>query len=199
MSAHIDWMTPVRAHVVASRVVNGELISVPIELDNVGPWLVTIDGPHHEIHEGESFYYHDVVTLGSNGTQDYLITVPAGVYPHWGYSIEGIYGVTIEMFEGADRDGTALQTVFGRNRAHSNIPDMTVHKGDSGGTTDGTRIVWKKSGSGAAQGRISGASNDYRERILAPATKYVFRVTSHAASNDVSIEFDWYEEHAPSL
>ena len=182
---------------VRDPLVNRELID--LEADIVGPWLVTIDLPHHQIHEGESWSFTEVITLGSAAVQDYLITIPAGVYPHFGYAIEASFGITVELFEGTNKTQSASALVMqNRNRSKqlTVTPLATIHKGTNAGTTDGTRILHKKSGTGTTQGKAAGQSADARERILNAATSYLFRITSAAASNDVSVEFDWYEEGA---
>jgi hypothetical protein len=153
-----------------------------------------VDYPHHEIHEGDSFTYHDVITLGSAGVQDYVITVPDTTkWPHFVYAVEGIYGITLELYEAGDRVGTTAQTIYNRNRNSGTTATTTVHKNQSGGSSDGTRIMWRISGSGAAAGRLAGATTDRNERVLKRNTKYIFRITSAAASNTIAVEFDWYE------
>ena len=172
---------------------------ITAEMDNEGPWLVTIDQVHHQQHEGEAFYFHDVVTLGSGGVQDYLLTVPAGVEPHFEYDVEGIFGITVELYEGTGKtQSAAVQATFNRNRNSNKVSKFTIKKGTDGGTGDGTRIAWRKNGTGTSQGKLSGSVGDRRERILKPATAYIFRITSAAAANDVSVELDWYIEGARS-
>ena len=159
-----------------------------------GLHVTAISFEHFELHEGDSFHFSEVITLGSAATQNYLLTVADTTkWPHFSYYIEGSYGVTVELYEGADRAGTAAQTAYDRNRNTDNTPGMTIHKGTSGGTTDGTRIVWLKSGTGTAGGRQSGTSGEATERILKQNTKYLFRITSAAASNDITVAFNWYE------
>lgn len=167
------------------------------EIDPMGPWLVTIDTPHHQIHEGEQFTFQEVIQLGSAGTQDYILTVPAATFPHFGYKVDGIYGVTIEMFTGTGfTQSAAASTVFNRNMASAKTPGMTIKKGHDAGSGDGTRFVWRKAGSGTSAGKLQGSASEASERILNASTHYLFRITSAAASNDISVEFDWYEEGA---
>lgn len=154
---------------------------------------------HREIHEGDAFSWSEVITLGSAATQDYLITVADNEdWPHFAYAVDASFGVTVDLYEGADRTGTTIQTAYNRNRNSANTAGMTIHKGHSSGTTDGTRIFTAKSGTGAAGGRLSGSSAEATERILKQNTKYIFRVTSAAASNDISIRFNWYEHTFPA-
>lgn len=166
---------------------------VELRIDPLEPWLATVDGPHSEIHKGKRWTYHDIVTLASGGVQDYLLTCSAAA-PHFEYSVDGFYGVTLEMFEATGKtQSAAAEATFNRNRNITTASGMTIKKGTNGGTGDGTRLVWKKSGSGTTAGKLAGFASDRSERVLKASTAYIFRVTSMASSNSVGIEFDWYE------
>lgn len=157
--------------------------------------LKVVDYAHHEIHDGSAFYFHEVIQLGSAGVQDYLITTPnTKKWSHYGYDIESTTGgITVELYEAGDRTGTTLQTVINRNRNSTNLNTTTIHKGQSGGTTDGTRIAWVTSGTATAGGKQSGDVGTTHERILKQNTKYILRITSKAASNDIGVKISWYE------
>lgn len=155
--------------------------------------IETIDYAHHEVHSGSSFYYHDVIALASGASQDYVITVPnTGKWPHFGVEVyfNDAAGIK-ELYESTDKNGTTAQTVFNRNRNVTTAATTTVHKGQSGGTTDGTRILWKRIGSGKNTGGESGTSE---ERILKQNTKYLLRVTNASTStNNATVILRWYE------
>lgn len=159
-----------------------------------GLHVVAIDFEHYEIHEGDAYTLEEVITLGSGATQNYILTVPDTTkWPHFGYECEGSFGVTVEMFRGSDRTPTTLQTAINRNHNSLNTAGMTIHKGYSGGTTDGTKVLWSKSGTGTSGGKVAERSSESTERILKQDTQYTFRITSAAASNDIAISFSWYE------
>ena len=147
---------------------------------------------HKEIHGGDAFTYDDVVTGAA--AFDYLLTVPnTTLWPNLGYDIEsGGAGYTLELFEASDKTGTTGQTLVNRNRNSATAATMTIHKGTSGGSTDGTRIMWRVSGTTTAGGKIGGSSKDGTERILKQATKYILRITP-LASNTTSVRINWYE------
>lgn len=127
--------------------------------------------------------------------QDYLITVGATLKPHLTYQVEGYYGVTIEMFRGTGLTQSAsAETVVNRKESSTNTATTTLKKGHNGGSGDGTRFIWRKSGTGTSSGKLSSNAGDRQERILATTVVYLFRITSLAAANDVSVQFDWYEE-----
>jgi hypothetical protein len=160
----------------------------------MGKHPVSIDHTHEEIHEGNQYSFDEVITLASAATQDYFLQTPdTNKVIHFGYAVEGIFGITLELFEATDKAGTSAQTPINRNRNSTNTAGLIVKKGTSGGTTDGAKIGWKKSGSGTAQGRLAGQAGSGLERVLKQNTKYIFRVTSAANSNDVSVQLDWYE------
>jgi len=152
----------------------------------------TIEYEHHEIHAGSSFWYDDVVT--GSGVIDYLITTPDTTkFLHFGYEVEsGGAGYTLELYEATNKGGTTLQTAYNRSRNIGTAPTATIHKGLTGGDTDGTRIMWHTSGTTTAGGKVGGSSKDATERVLLRNTKYIFRLTP-LASNTISTRLNWYE------
>lgn len=155
--------------------------------------LVTLDLVHHRIHDGKAYFYEDVVALGNGAVQDYLITVTdGGVKSHFGYEITFNDGAgTMELYEATDKNGTTIQTVFNKFRDSGNTSNGTIHKGVSGGTTDGTKICWRYIGSGKTSGASAGSSQEY---ILKENTKYILRLTNLTTlTNNLSIDLLWYE------
>lgn len=162
------------------------------ELDEITRALVFLDYAHHEVHEGDSFYFNENLALGNGASQDYLFTTPnSAKRAHWGYEFDAIdAGVTLNIYEASDRAGTTLQTVFNRDRNSISANTTTLHKGVSGGTTDGTNIGTRRAGARTI-GRQFGTSG---ERILKENTKYIVRLTNlSTATNNVWVEFNWYE------
>lgn len=155
-----------------------------------------ISSEHHHVHEGRHFYYQDNITLGAT-SQDYIITTPnTEEESHFGFEVFGTGKLTVELFEGADRSGTTLQTQFCSNRRSSNTPTMTIHKDQSGGTTDGTRIHWTIAGAGTKTEAVVGTSE---ELALGKNKKYLFRVTSAGTGNDIHIHMSHYEHGTDGL
>ena len=166
-------------------------------LDRRSGAMRAIELDHAMIHDGYSYYYHDVFTLGSAASQNFLLTTPSvttsGKAIHFGLDIRGVGITTVEVFESSDRTGTTAQTVLNRNRLFDNPAETLLHKGTSGGTTDGTRIFWKQEGHSQGTTRTSAAPGTAQEVVLKSVTKYLIRVTSGNADNRVSFELDWYE------
>lgn len=166
------------------------------EFDPMFKAPIGIDVAHHEIHEGDTFTYCDVVALGNGGIQDYVITTPNTTkWAHLGYKIDFNDGAgTFELFEGANRVGTTLQECFNRERNSLKTNTTIVHKGQTGGTTDGTRFCYRRAGSNKD---LSGTVGSGSERVLKQNTKYIVRITNATTlTNNVSVEFDWYEHQS---
>ena len=164
-------------------------------MDSITRTLQTIDYAHHEIHAGLHFMYTDAVTLGSAATLDYLITTPDTTqWAHMLFFLDGSAITQWQLFEGADKNGTTLQTVGNSNRNSLTAATTLVHKGTGGGTTDGVQIALYKGGSATGSSRQAGSStrND-GETILKQNTKYILRVTSGTASNLTNVRLEWYE------
>jgi len=174
-----------------------------IEGDEITRAVPTLDYEHHEIHEGDHFVYHDQVELGSNGTQDYLITVPdmyglkfenSKKWAHLTFTVSGSAITEYQIYEDTDKTGTTAQTAINNNRNSTNTPLVTIKKGTSGGTTDGTKLpLGMKSGSAQGSSRTGMESSRSSEIILKNNTKYIIRITSGTAANLCNIQLSWYE------
>lgn len=162
----------------------------PAPIDYLSQSLVTLDHLHHLGHEGSVFAYMDSVTLGSGATQNYLITTGA-LSCHMSWVLDGVDITTFQAYEDADRTGTTLQTIGNVNRTSSNTPLTIIHKGTSGGTTDGNLVYQYASGS--SHGAVQIGSSAEAEYILKANTKYLLRVTSGAASNLTNVQLRFYE------
>lgn len=163
-------------------------------LDRITRALNVIDYAHHEIHAGSHFLYTDAISLNAAGSQDYLITVPdTAKWPHMIFILEGSAITQFDLYEGTDKNGTTLQTVGNSNRNSDNVAGVTVHKGVSGGSIDGTLIHTYKGGAATNQARASGSTRNDEEIILRQNTKYILRVTSGTNSNLINVNLSWYE------
>lgn len=172
---------------------DGKRITVEL-IDDVSVKSIQIPHEHAEIHEGDTFRYSDALTLGSAGTQDYLITTPNTTrWAHFTFEADGTAVTTITLYEGSDKTGTTPQTVFNANRNSTSAATVTVHKGTSGGTTDGTAIVNYSSGTATNQSRSSSTRSHDVEIILKQNTKYILRLTSGTAGNLCNVTLNWYE------
>jgi len=153
-----------------------------------------IDYAHHEIHAGSHFMYTDAVELASAATQDYLITTPDTTkWAHILFDMDGSAITQWQLYEGSDKDGTTLQTVGNSNRNSLTAATTTIHKGTSGGTTDGVLMHVYKGGSASAQSKGPATSRNDEEIILKQDTKYILRVTSGTNANLTNLRIEFYE------
>jgi hypothetical protein len=158
----------------------------PVNIDRATRAFEAIDYPHHEVHDGDSFWYSDVVTLNST-SQDYLITTPNSTqWDHFTYDFDAQGLTDLEIYEATARAGTDLQVVYNRDRNSATTSVLTVHK-NTGAGADGTRILYRSAGS-----RLSTFSTTGEERVLKSNTKYIFRITTHG-NYTVSVVFNWYQ------
>lgn len=154
----------------------------------------TIDYAHHEIHSGSHFMYTDCLPLASAATQDYLITTPNTTkWSHMSFEVQGSAITALDVYEATDKTGTTLQTIFNNDRNSATTSVNTIHKGVSGGTTDGTKIWCYKSGAATQQSRSGASSDQASEIILKQNTKYIIRITSGTNDNLVNLALEWYE------
>jgi len=163
-------------------------------MDSTTHTLQTIDYVHHEIHSGSHYLYTDAVPLNSGGVQNYLITTPDTTrWAHMLFVLDGSAVTQFELYEGADRVGSVLQTLGNSNRNSANTATITVHKGYAGGTTDGNLIYIYKGGSTTGGSRSAASSRNDDEIILKQNTKYILRVTSSTNGNLTNVRLSWYE------
>lgn len=167
---------------------------VPLPKETFSQAVPTIPSEHKYLHAGEVFRYWDATTLGSGVSQDYLFTTPNTTpYAHMLLHIDGTAVTSFYLFEDSDRTGTTPQTIFNANRNSATASIMTLHKGTSGGTTDGTQLIGYASGTSQGSSK-SPASLDYSsEWVLKKNSKYVIRITSGTAGNLCNLMLEWYE------
>lgn len=196
MDSFSDNMDGKEGLVVASAMYGrvGDTLLVPIKVDGSTQDLQVLSHEHAEVHSGDHYFYNDRIALGNGASQDYIITTPDTTkWGHWLYKVVGGLGVDINIYEATDRNGTTLQTTLNSNRNSVNTAGLTVHKGQTGGTTDGTLIMANGFGTGTSGGS-GGETSREEEIILKQNTKYLFRVTNRATvSNPVTIKLTWYE------
>lgn len=164
-------------------------------IDSVSGAAVSITHSHHEVHEGGAFTVSDVQSVDTTTIQ-WMITTPDSLkYSHMVFDMMSTGEMQMIITEGADRTGTnALVEV---NRCRVGTPDVAttiVHRGASGGSTDGSVIISFRGGAtglGANTGTPGGGRGE-NEWVLKPNTKYIITVTTYATVF-VTAHFDWYE------
>lgn len=184
------------------RAVQGETgynLKVSIDqIDRATNSVKTIDYSHSKLHSGDHYYYTDHVQLANAGIQNYLFLTPdTPTSIHMIPIFSGSAITQFEIYEATDRVGTTLQIILNNNRNSIKTSTATLHKGYSGGTTDGTRIYLYKSGSSTGSASAIGAGSRSEQEILMKRnTKYIFRLTSSTTDNLTNIGLYWYEHQS---
>lgn len=178
---------------IGRAMVSGEIRN-PI-VDDLSNASVSIDINHAKIHAGTHYQYTDIVTLASSASQDYMFTVASSKPAHLTFNVQGTAQTTVSLYEATDKTGTTLQTVYNNNRNSSTVASTTLHKGVSGGTTDGTLIFSIQGGTATGAFSQVSSSRNENEYILKLNTKYILRITSGANGNVISSVINWYENN----
>jgi hypothetical protein len=136
--------------------------------------------------------------MAAGTTVDYLLVTPSSSigYCHYTRYIDFIFEATITIYEGSDKNGvTSLASqVINKNRNGSDTNGITIYKGLTGGTTDGTlRTKYHAGGNSGGNNRFGGSNRSNDERILKPNTKYIIRIVNNSGqTNFMNILVDWY-------
>ena len=155
----------------------------------------TIEYEHHEIHEGDHYFYTNSNVIASAGTQVFLLTTPdTAKWAHMTFVATGSAITQVDLYEAGDRVGDTAQTARNSNRNSLNAAGLVIHKGVTGaGSTDGTLIWTIKSGAATQQSRAATIAQRNNEIILKQNTKYLIRFTSGTADNLTNLQLEWYE------
>jgi len=154
-----------------------------------------IDGAHAAIHDGRVFHITFSEQINATEYVEVLLTVPAGVYPHFTVEIVAEKLAELDVFMDATyTSGGVSTTPRNRNLNSTTASGVTAaYVGSPGGTpivhAAGTN-VWKKLVTTTGKG---GATRFDREIVGKAGSAMVFRLTSKAANSDVNIEVLWYE------
>jgi hypothetical protein len=174
---------------------NGEIAGFA-RIDGSTEALETIEYPHHEIHDGRSFVACDVIQLDDAAAFMYLIVTPNTTrWSHLIIKVAGSLDTEAEFFEGTARVGGNAMVEHNRNRNSANSAG-TVVTDTPGAGADGTSIWHVRFGNDAGPGPASGTGGESRgvnEWELKQDESYLLRVTSHSDTNNITVEFDWYE------
>ena len=166
-----------------------QTVSESVPIDQIGGGRPILTTNHYEIHNGNHYVNSGQVTMAAEASQDILITVPAGKYVHFLFSVRSTAEARLDFYETptVSANGTPL-TVINRNRRTENTNETTLHSSPTV-TETGTLLLVNHFGAGQRGG---GEGRDDNEWILENTT-YLLRLTSEAANNDVSWTIDWYE------
>lgn len=162
---------------------------------------VTIDYPHHQVHEGESFIYSDLQTGGLNASANYDVRFSVGALtattrtPHIVIEFIADAFAEVYLYEGTTwtSGGTAAAGI-NRNR---NIADDTGTLYVAGGTALTVNVlgtpIWIGMTTGA-KNAAGGADRGTYEIVTKPSTEYHIRVTSRTAGLKFLLRIEYYKD-----
>jgi len=163
--------------------------------------VMTIEYPHHEIHEGSMYHAHHNASGGSGTKATISLTTP-NTTKHLHVVIQGRGNVESMMTIGEGATVTAASGTddapHNRNRNSANV-STAISAGSAGGagfittggavTSFGTILNVEHFGAG----NRAGGDSRSEEWVLKANTTYAFEVESQAATSEVGININWYE------
>jgi len=153
--------------------------------------LRVIEADHSRIHEEVHYVVPDVQNVATT-TMKWMITTPdSDIQMHMLFEIECTGEMLVLITQGADRTGTTALSKMNRYLSSTRVSSASIHRGTSGGTTDGADVLYNKR-VGATGPRSPGNIGRGNEFILKRNTKYVVSITTFADVY-VSLNLDWYE------
>ena len=155
---------------------------------------VTIDFPHHEIHDGELFevYLYDA-TLANTASINISTPNPIGATAH--FTFDGGCGgdALLELLEGATVTGGDAVVVHNMNRNYDDSSLAAVTNTTLGGTPTTLVSVFMPGGQRQQAAGASGGTREGLEWITDPAKSYAVRVTNlSGAEKPASIAVNFY-------
>lgn len=166
-----------------------------------GQWLpidalgarITIDYPHHEIHEGNHFTCSYSKALSAGSVLSVNITTPTSGtgYIHYIAIVESNLSGTWVLGETSSVSGGSALDVYNNNRG-STTTSGAVIVGTPTVTTYGTVIETHVMGSNSGPSRTGGAAEIRGEYILATDTSYIVYFTANATSTFSCITSSFY-------
>lgn len=157
--------------------------------------LQQISYEHHEIHAGSHFYICGFEVLNLNAQANFGFETPnTTVWTHIIFDVSGSTETEFYIYEGAVYSGGTARVPMNNNRNSANVAGEIVSYNPTI-TSTGTLIFSQSKGK--EQTNPSAADNEGlisrdRELILKQGTKYVFRIISKGAGNNVSYCGEWY-------
>ena len=166
------------------------------EVDAVSEGFVTIDFPHHEIHDGDHYYIEGFTALGSEDTLYVkLVTPNTTTWSHLTWNIESNGILETNLYEGVSggMGGGTNKVPLNSNRNSTNTSVLTITQGVQLGSDLGTTISSKKVGGTGFKSTTGGASIREDEIILKQNTTYLREFKASSDANIVSFRANWYE------
>jgi len=167
-----------------------------VQIDSSFDALIGIDGPHHEIHEGDHYYIQGYLELDDEETfYVKLVTPDSAKWSHFVFDIKstGICSSTLDEAATGGMTGGASVTPINNNRNSSNTSGMVLTSGVTANTGQTLRLEDDKWGANGFKETIGGGSGRVDELILKQNTVYCRGFVSGADANIIQFKASWYE------
>ena len=155
---------------------------------------VTIDYPHHEIHDGELYeVYHYDATLANTASINISTPNPIGATAH--FTFDGGCGgdALLELLEGATVTGGDATVARNMNRNYDDSAISVVTDTTLGGTPTTLVAMFLPGGQRQQAAGASGGSRVGLEWITDPTKSYAVRITNiSGAEKPASIVVNFY-------
>jgi len=168
----------------------------PLTIDGISHLLPTLDISHHEIHEGNHFYFENVFTLNTSGILYIkLITADTAKWTHLTWEIEctGILETTLYEDVAGGMTGGSSVTSLNNDRNSATTSGNTIISGVTVATTLGTTVSIKKVGGTGFKIVTGGEVRRDDEIIMKQGATYLRSFLSGSDNNILHIKAKWYE------
>lgn len=167
-----------------------------VRIDAATGALNIVDYAHHEVHGGSHYYAYVDATI--QNTENIAIAVTTPDTTKWSHLLWVFNSSDVAIFDVLEDvtsfAGGSAFTPFNNDRNSSKTSGNTVLTGVTGvdaiTPTGGTEIFEDTLKAGFKQGETGGRDS---EIILKQNSNYLFRLTSGANSNTLSLVLEWYE------
>ena len=174
----------------------GGLMFSDLATDSADNSLITIELPHHEVHEGDYFTVTDGATInaGAINRKVWRFTTPDNATrAHFVVTFTTNLAGVLYFYENptVNAAGAAL-TVHNNERNSLNVAEVTAKK-DTTLTVDGVVLTQLVIGTNAPATRIGGVARISTEWILKQNEDYALIFVADGNTTIISMVAEWYE------
>lgn len=179
-----------------------DAVGTDIESDSMTKRLITIDGAHHEIHDGLHFCWNDsfaIASIGVSNVYHFATPTSTALYAHLTFNLFTDAPAQLWISEAPSLSGAgsaSAQPIVNNNRLSANTSGCLIYGTPTITTATGTVIfntrLGNSSGAGGSATRELGITRGENEFILNAGTSYLFGVNALANSINCTLALNWY-------
>ena len=167
-----------------------------ITIDPTTRAVTTISYPHAETHSENGYLaVHSELADNAGFIEVRVGTPDSPKRAHMQIFFQSALAATVQLWPNTTKTDVVLNRMASPNRdfESSNVTNLTICH-TPGGTQAGDAVITRYIGSASTSGRadVGGAGGNRGEFKLARASAYLFKVTSRADSNALTLFFDYY-------